>query len=783
MRKRFSLAIYLISCIVTGTSAAVGLAYASYVYNRGYETPVEFNSGILANYFDGGNGTSTSPYLIETPDHLRNVQKLNVLGVFSENTYFKLSDDIPSSGMIWNGEDLLPIGSEDYPFYSQFNGNGKRINNLVVTGSQTNDIGMFGYVAMNSRIENFLLSSPTIKVTADNNPDALSTTNPFAQLFANETTGAPSLGLNLVQKSGSNPAYFTTTKTSLIGGTTTYQIYYKSTNESLLSYNQSNNRWVVHAPAGGEEGKYYPVQLSARVYGVYQNKIISYTLERWHINVTYNGNVNVADASNDINVGYWKTLNATTSEGMGPHKTYVGFFAGHLDGEALYLGLYGGTSSSASTNGKLIVQGRPVSSFSSLIGRTLNDNIKDDANASFASQDFDFDYIIDHTPYPSDTSIFTIPTNPTSSSGTNSYMNTMNSRSIALSKYYSVSNNDTNFMRFYPSINNGTATYLSGEFDQYGQEIEVTQDAISLDNKPLSGHVFSKTFLLSKYRSNFFLKNGIWMYLSSESATGWGAFFSRKTNRYEAKIRVAYVASGNTANKFQFLYNGWNPNAYGIPVLSEYVANPHWQSITQISDDEGHPIYDPNDYPVVQTNEYGNPITNRIVEYEMSFELNLTKFALSTDFHLMLGFGVGTTLDNSDNDYTRNTSDSNIFSNETFAYASPFTLRILKLDLFFTSLEGEYSRQMTSVDYLYSIPTYSTGAWSNWNRNSETRVYFDVGSAIVSPGTTATYRFYRSSGGGWSTSKVYGFHNIPTNSGWELKNTSGYSQAVLANGE
>lgn len=162
MRKRFSLAIYLISCIVTGTSAAVGLAYASYVYNRGYETPVEFNSGILANYFDGGNGTSTSPYLIETPDHLRNVQKLNVLGVFSENTYFKLSDDIPSSGMIWNGEDLLPIGSEDYPFYSQFNGNGKRINNLVVTGSQTNDIGMFGYVAMNSRIENFLLSSPTI---------------------------------------------------------------------------------------------------------------------------------------------------------------------------------------------------------------------------------------------------------------------------------------------------------------------------------------------------------------------------------------------------------------------------------------------------------------------------------------------------------------------------------------------------------------------------------------------------------------------------------------------
>lgn len=782
MKKNIALVIFLVSCVVAGTAAAVGLAYASYVYNRHYETPVEFNSGVLTNYFDGGNGTSSDPYLIETPDHLRNIQKLNVLGVFSENTYFKLSNDIPSTGMTWSGDDLLPIGSEDYPFYSQFNGNGKRINNLVVSGSQTNDIGMFGYVAMGSRIENFLLSSPIVKVTAENNSNALATTNPFAQLFADNTTGAASLGLTLVQKSGSNPAYFTTTKASIVGGSTAYQIYYKSTNEDLLSYNQANSRWIVHAPSGGEEGKYYPVQLSARVYGVYQNKIISYTLERWHINVTYNGNVNIADQANNINVGYWKTLNASASEGMGPHKTYVGFFIGHLDGEAFFLGLYGGTSSSTTNNGKLIVQGRPVSSFSSLIGRTVNDNVKDDANASFASQNFDFDYIIDHTPYPSDTSIFTIPSNPTSSTGTNTYMNTMNNRSIALSKYYSVSDSDTSYMRFYPAINNGTATYLSGEFDQYGQEIQVTQDAISLDNKALSAHVFSKTFLFSKYRANFFLKNGIWMYLSSQSSTGWGAFFSRKTNRYEAKIRVAYVASGSTANKFQFLYNGWNPNAYGIPLVSEYVANSHWRNITQITDDDGNPIYNPNDYPVVQQNEYGNPITNRIVEYEMSFELNLTKFALSTDFHLMLGFGVGTTLDGSDSDYTRNTSDSNIFSNETFAYDSPFTLRILKLDLFFTSLEGEYSRQMTSVDYLYSIPTYSSGTWSNWNRNSETRVYFDVGSGIVSPGTTATYRFYRSSGGSWSTSKVYGYYDIPTNSGWELNNTSGFSKAVLANG-
>ncbi|NMV82429.1 MAG: hypothetical protein GX816_02625, partial [Erysipelotrichia bacterium] len=185
MKKFKTLALYLVSSIVIGTAAAVGFAYSSYVYNRQYETPVEFNSGVLNGYFEGGSGTSSDPYSIRYPEQLRNLQRLNVLGVFSENTHFKLDDNIPSSGLEWDGVDLLPIGSEDYPFYSQFNGNGKRINNLEVNGSQTNDIGMFGYVAMGARIENFLLSSPIIRVTADNNPSALPSTNPFANLFAN----------------------------------------------------------------------------------------------------------------------------------------------------------------------------------------------------------------------------------------------------------------------------------------------------------------------------------------------------------------------------------------------------------------------------------------------------------------------------------------------------------------------------------------------------------------------------------------------------------------------
>lgn len=198
MKKKKSLLLSLIAMIVVSTAAAISVSYASYVYNTRFETPVDFNAGLLKSSFEGGSGTSADPYTISTPNHLRNLQKMNILGVFSENTYFKLSNTIPAAGMTWSGEDLRPIGSEDYPFYSQFDGNGKRINNLVVNGGQTSDIGMFGYTSAGSNVSDFILSAPTIKVSSENNPDRKSNANPMAELFSNPTTGAPSLQLNLI---------------------------------------------------------------------------------------------------------------------------------------------------------------------------------------------------------------------------------------------------------------------------------------------------------------------------------------------------------------------------------------------------------------------------------------------------------------------------------------------------------------------------------------------------------------------------------------------------------
>ena len=101
----------MVATVVTGTAASIGFASAAYLYNQRYQTPTNFNTNNLTAYFEGGIGTTALPFLVSTPDHLRNLQKLNVLGVFSEDTNFRLSSTIPTTGMNWSGSELLPIGN------------------------------------------------------------------------------------------------------------------------------------------------------------------------------------------------------------------------------------------------------------------------------------------------------------------------------------------------------------------------------------------------------------------------------------------------------------------------------------------------------------------------------------------------------------------------------------------------------------------------------------------------------------------------------------------------
>ena len=97
-------------------------------------------------YFGGGDGSATideeagtaGPYQIHDPIHLYNLAWLQYIGYFKSadgnNTpvqkYFVLTQDIDMTG--WA---LPPIGTEEYPFYGNFNGQGHKVTGLTVSNS------------------------------------------------------------------------------------------------------------------------------------------------------------------------------------------------------------------------------------------------------------------------------------------------------------------------------------------------------------------------------------------------------------------------------------------------------------------------------------------------------------------------------------------------------------------------------------------------------------------------------------------------------------------------
>ncbi|MDY5853783.1 MAG: hypothetical protein SPK28_06125, partial [Bacilli bacterium] len=93
----------------------------------------------LSSYFDGGNGTSPeNAYIISTEQTFINFQKLVQLGCFTYNTYFKLGADITFSDTTV----LDPIGTENCPFNSQFDGMGHTLSKLKVSSVNHEDVGL-----------------------------------------------------------------------------------------------------------------------------------------------------------------------------------------------------------------------------------------------------------------------------------------------------------------------------------------------------------------------------------------------------------------------------------------------------------------------------------------------------------------------------------------------------------------------------------------------------------------------------------------------------------------
>ena len=98
-----------------------------------------------ASYFGGGDGSSEEKaYVISSSTHFYNLAWLQYLGYFNAagganngrlQSYFKLTKNIDMSELQRNGtvSALPPIGTEQYPFIGNFDGDGHKIDNVFVS--------------------------------------------------------------------------------------------------------------------------------------------------------------------------------------------------------------------------------------------------------------------------------------------------------------------------------------------------------------------------------------------------------------------------------------------------------------------------------------------------------------------------------------------------------------------------------------------------------------------------------------------------------------------------
>lgn len=140
MKRKLS--VIMLSCLTAFTAVATASGALAWFRPTG-----TIDSGVKpidgqtdGAYFAYGNGSISGegdrPYGISKPHHLYNLAWLQYLGFYKDKqVYFELADNIDMTG--WK---LPPIGTEQYPFIGNFNGQGYVISNLTVSNDFDTDL-------------------------------------------------------------------------------------------------------------------------------------------------------------------------------------------------------------------------------------------------------------------------------------------------------------------------------------------------------------------------------------------------------------------------------------------------------------------------------------------------------------------------------------------------------------------------------------------------------------------------------------------------------------------
>ena len=376
------------------------------------------NGASMAGYFAYGDGQPYEedengkvihrPYGISIPRHLRNLAWLQYLGNFSSKKYyFELANSVSSTGLDMSTYGVLPpIGTEDNPFISQFNGNGKIITGLQVSNDPSvlfsNDnphpdidqnnfdapqvVGMFGVIGNldgtdnGASVYNFGLTGAAIYST---------TSNALAGILAGYSSGTiANVAVNnstIDIKNGTHPIVLEGVSNisdySLIGYTTKKSTISKLS-ESIYGVNVENIKPFNASTDGlatGWGGSIAIKDIFSRLLDVKQNYAVRASVPinkttSYNLDGTINGDPTIVSKST------WKDDNNNTyyireyNENNDDYNEKLGAFQFATERDNIHY-LSGGHASTSNytTGGVPITDG---TNFVGVTGNTINNNVK-----------------------------------------------------------------------------------------------------------------------------------------------------------------------------------------------------------------------------------------------------------------------------------------------------------------------------------------------------------------------------------------------------------------------
>lgn len=154
MIRRFfkNLILRITSCVMAIATlfSAGGCALAdvfAWMSDNGLSSPIDITSNVHKTYFNGGDGSKDDPYQIDNALQLYYFAWLQDIGLFNvdskdegteiDTVYFVLTSNIDMN----DGEmqyTLPPIGTTEYPFVGNFDGQGYTVSNLIVENDRDN---------------------------------------------------------------------------------------------------------------------------------------------------------------------------------------------------------------------------------------------------------------------------------------------------------------------------------------------------------------------------------------------------------------------------------------------------------------------------------------------------------------------------------------------------------------------------------------------------------------------------------------------------------------------